>query len=59
MTGAPMTRTWGSQRSGGVNAHLGILHSTGLVIPQRDGREVTYLRTGTGDDFVAAAGQLL
>ncbi|VXC03958.1 helix-turn-helix domain-containing protein [Aeromicrobium sp. 9AM] len=34
---------------GGVSTHLSVLRSTGLVVRRRDGREVIYSRTATGD----------
>jgi DNA-binding transcriptional ArsR family regulator len=34
---------------GGVNSHLAVLRRAGLVTRRRDGREVIYSRTATGD----------
>ncbi|RSD14143.1 helix-turn-helix domain-containing protein [Amycolatopsis eburnea] len=36
---------------GGVNTHLGVLRATGLVARRRDGRQVIYSRTSTGDSL--------
>ncbi len=36
---------------GGVNSHLTVLRSAGLVVRRRDGREVVYTRTAAGDDL--------
>ncbi len=38
---------------GGVSTHLGVLLRAGLVARRRDGREVNYSRTATGDALVA------
>lgn len=37
---------WGP---GGVSTHLGVLREAGLVVRRRDGRQVIYSRTATGD----------
>lgn len=34
---------------GGVNSHLAVLRRAGLVVRRRDGRQVVYSRTATGD----------
>jgi DNA-binding transcriptional ArsR family regulator len=39
--------------AGSVNTHLGILRRTGLVTRRREGREVLYSRTSTGDALVS------
>lgn len=38
---------------GGVSTHLGVLRANGLVARRRDGREVIYSRTATGDALCA------
>jgi DNA-binding transcriptional ArsR family regulator len=38
---------------GGVSTHLRVLRGAGLVARRRDGREVMYSRTGTGDALCA------
>jgi DNA-binding transcriptional ArsR family regulator len=38
---------------GSVSTHLTVLRRTGLVVRRRDGREVYYSRTATGDGLVA------
>lgn len=40
--------------AGGVNTHLGVLRRAGLVARRRDGREVLYSRTSTGDALVSS-----
>lgn len=39
--------------SGGVNTHLGVLRTTGLVARRREGRSVVYVRTVAGDALCA------
>ena len=41
---------------GGVSQHLSVLHSAGLVCRRRDQRVVLYLRSESGDAFLAPAG---
>lgn len=36
---------------GGINSHLAVLLRTGLVVRRREGREVIYFRTASGDDL--------
>jgi DNA-binding transcriptional ArsR family regulator len=40
---------------GGVSDHLNVLHRAGLVTRRRDGREVVYSRTISGDALCASA----
>ena len=40
---------------GGVSAHLSVLHHAGLVTRRRDGRDVVYSRTISGDTLSATA----
>jgi DNA-binding transcriptional ArsR family regulator len=40
---------------GGVSSHLKVLHRAGLVTRRRDGREVVYSRTVSGDTLCASA----
>ena len=40
---------------GGVSAHLSVLHHAGLLSRRRDGREVVYSRTISGDTLSASA----
>jgi DNA-binding transcriptional ArsR family regulator len=40
---------------GGVSDHLSVLHRAGLVTRRRDGREVVYSRTVSGDTLCASA----
>jgi DNA-binding transcriptional ArsR family regulator len=39
--------------AGGVNTHLGVLRRAGLVTRRREGREVLYSRTSTGDALIS------
>lgn len=49
----PASTTALAQRTGwspgGVNSHLAVLRRNGLVVRRRDGREVVYSRTATGE----------